>query len=79
LKGNLDAAIAGFRQATTASPNDVRTRCALAGALERKGDLAGALQQYAIAVKLAPQDPAIRGNYERLAKSYFARNAGSGS
>ena len=75
LKGNLDAAIAGFRQAMTASPNDVRTRCALAGALERKGDLAGALQQYAIAVKLAPQDPTVRANYTRLSKSYSAQNA----
>lgn len=79
LKGNLDAAIAGFHQALTASPNDVRAHCALAGALERKGDLGGALQQYAIAVKLAPQDPTIRANYDRLAKSSSAQNMGSGS
>lgn len=79
LKGSLDAAIAGFRQAMTASPNDVRTRCALAGALERKGDLAGALQQYSIAVRLDPQDPAIRASYARLSKSYSAQNGRSGS
>lgn len=78
LKGNLDGAIAEFRQALAINQNDARTHCALAGALERKGDVAGALQQYSAAMKLAPQDPAIRANYDRLART-SAQNATPGS
>ena len=79
LKGNLDDAIGAFRQALADHPNDARTRLAFGGALERKGDLAGALEQYAVALKLAPQDPAVRANYERLAKASSAQGGrGSG-
>ena len=80
LKGDLDGALSEFRQTLTTHPNNMEARTGLAGVLERKGDLKGALEQYSIAFKLAPQDPAIRANYERLSNaSSIQTRHGSGS
>jgi len=38
----------------------------LGWALESKGDLQGALQEYRAAYLLLPNDAALKGNYERL-------------
>jgi Flp pilus assembly protein TadD len=74
LKGDLNGALAAFRQALKANPGDVRTLCALGGALEREGDLAGAFEEYAVARQLAPRDPTVQADYQRLAAYASARS-----
>jgi tetratricopeptide (TPR) repeat protein len=53
--GNLDAAIAAYREALTVAPKEVQPRLDLAAALEKKGDWLAALDNYHQAVLNQPQ------------------------
>ena len=59
-----------LREALTASPDNVQAITMLSNALERSGDLAGAVEQAALAVKLRPESAILR---LRLAGLYQAQ------
>ena len=53
-KGDLDAAIAEFRQAVQQKPDDVDAHYNLGIALHSKGDLEGAISEFREAIRLKP-------------------------
>jgi formylglycine-generating enzyme required for sulfatase activity/serine/threonine protein kinase/Flp pilus assembly protein TadD len=67
-KGDLGAAISEFRMAIRLKADYAMAHNALGLALEQKGELQPALEEYRKAYELAPKNPTIRGDYEKLVK-----------
>ena len=65
-KGDLDGAIAEYREALRLNPNNALAHNGLGFALEKKGDLRGALEEYRAATALDPKNANFKQNYERL-------------
>jgi tetratricopeptide (TPR) repeat protein len=80
-RGELDAAIAAYRDAVRLNPHPISramTRNDLGNVLHRKGDFAGALAEYDAVVKVEPNDPvylANRGNALLSLKRYAEASA----
>jgi len=62
----LDDAIAEYREALRDDPQEPYWHQALAKALEDKGDLQGALEEYRVASQQSPLDGGLRSKYEEL-------------
>ena len=62
LRGDLDGAIAEYRQALRMKPDDAKAHYNLGGALRLKGDLDGAISEYRQALRLKPDFPAAQNN-----------------
>jgi Flp pilus assembly protein TadD len=58
--------IAEEREALRLNPNNTSAHYALGVALEKKGDLRGALEECRAAYMLDPKDATYKQNYERL-------------
>ncbi|MGB9485980.1 MAG: SUMF1/EgtB/PvdO family nonheme iron enzyme, partial [Terriglobia bacterium] len=67
-KRDLDGAISEFRMAIRVKADYAMAHNALGLALEQKGELHPALEEYRRAYELAPEDPTIRRDYEKLLK-----------
>jgi len=67
-KGDWDGAISECRMAIRLKADYAMAHDVLGAALEQKGELQPALEEYRKAYELAPQVPAIRGDYEKLVK-----------
>jgi formylglycine-generating enzyme required for sulfatase activity/Flp pilus assembly protein TadD/tRNA A-37 threonylcarbamoyl transferase component Bud32 len=67
-KGDLDGAISEFRMAIRLKADYAMAHNALGWALEQKGELQPALEEYRQAYELAPKNPTVRGDYEKLVK-----------
>jgi Flp pilus assembly protein TadD len=67
-KGDLDGAISEFRMAIRVKADYAMAHNALGLALEQRGELQPALEEYRRAYELAPENPTIRGDYEKLLK-----------
>jgi Flp pilus assembly protein TadD len=67
-KGDLDGAISEFRMAIRLKADYAMAHNALGLALEQKGELQPALEEYRKAYELAPKNPTVRGDYEKLVK-----------
>jgi Flp pilus assembly protein TadD len=65
-KGDAAGALAAFRGAVRVKPDSPVAHNNLGFALEEKGELQAALDQYRLAMQLNPQDQAIRTNFERV-------------
>lgn len=63
----LDDAIGEYREALRGDPEEPYWHQALGKALEDKGDLQGALEEYRIASQQSPLDAGLRSKYEELA------------
>lgn len=66
--GELDEAIAEFREAVRLSPDFATAHFALGQALEKKGDLQAALEEYRLAIQLEPDIKDFRKAYEALSR-----------
>jgi Tfp pilus assembly protein PilF len=67
--GNLDSAQQELQKSVTLDPKDVHARMLLASLMEKKGDKAGAEQQYLATIQVTPKDyqprAALAGMYLR--------------
>jgi tetratricopeptide (TPR) repeat protein len=61
-KGDLDGAIAEYRQALRLKPDDAKAHFNLGVALRLKGDLDGAIAEYREALRLKPDFPGAQNN-----------------
>jgi len=68
IKGDVDGAIAEYREAIRLNPKYEVAHYNLGIALEQKGDKAGALEEYHTASVLKPNDVGYLQNYQRLLK-----------
>jgi Flp pilus assembly protein TadD len=67
-KEDWDGAISECRMAIRLKADYAMAHDVIGAALEQKGELQSALEEYRKAYELAPQVPAIRGDYEKLVK-----------
>jgi Flp pilus assembly protein TadD len=65
-KGDLDGAIAEYREVIRLKPDDAEARNNLGEVLEHRGDKQRALEEYRKGSELDPKNPTIRSAYERL-------------
>ncbi|MDQ7088934.1 MAG: sulfatase-like hydrolase/transferase [Acidobacteriota bacterium] len=64
--GDLDGEAAAYRKAIATDPYDIQPRKALAGVLAQQGRVQAAIDALEAARDLAPHDPAIRAELEKL-------------
>jgi tetratricopeptide (TPR) repeat protein/Tol biopolymer transport system component len=69
------SALAEYGEALRLNPKHTQAHHSLAEALEKKGDLAGALEHYRIASELEPKNSVFRADYQELAKAEAKRAA----
>jgi len=69
-KGDLDGAIAKYRQALVVDPNDAQTHYALGSALQKKKDTDGAITEYRTALS---KDPNLVGAHMGLGYCLYAK------
>jgi len=65
-KGDLEGAMAEYREALRLNPNEAKAHNNLGLALEKKGHRRGALDEFRAAYMLDPKDATYKRNYERL-------------
>ena len=73
--GDIVGALVLFRRARSLSPNDLRNRVDLGGALEAAGEDDGALEEYRAVLSKAPESPHCSGRIDAL---YDRRNDPAG-